>query len=61
MRAAARSRGASAAREDADLAADPESVARAVCLRMLTGAPKTRAQLAEALRRRGVPDDAAER
>ena len=28
---------------------------------MLTGAPKTRAQLAEALRRRGVPDDAAER
>jgi regulatory protein len=28
---------------------------------MLTGAPKTRAQLAEALRRRSVPDDVAER
>ncbi len=32
-----------------------------MCLRLLTGAPKTRAQLAEALRRRGVPDDVAER
>lgn len=61
IRAAARSKGVAAAREDAELAADPESVARAVCLRMLTGAPKTRAQLAEALRRRGVPDEVAER
>ena len=61
IRAAARSKGTAAAREDAELAADPESVAQAVCLRMLTGAPKTRAQLAEALRRRGVPDDVAER
>ncbi|TDE54594.1 recombination regulator RecX [Nonomuraea mesophila] len=41
-------------------AADPESVARAICLRLLTMAPKTRAQLAEALRKREVPDDAAE-
>jgi regulatory protein len=40
--------------------ADPESVARAICLRALTGAPKTRQQLAELLVRRGVPDDAAE-
>jgi regulatory protein len=40
--------------------ADPESVARLVCLRLLTAAPRTRAQLADALRRRGVPDDAAE-
>ena len=39
--------------------ADPESVARAICLRQLTGAPRTRAQLAEALRRRGVPDEVA--
>ena len=38
---------------------DPESVARAVCLRALTGAPKTRKQLADLLARRGVPEDAA--
>ncbi|WP_308164306.1 recombination regulator RecX [Nonomuraea sediminis] len=40
--------------------ADPESVARAVVLRLLTMAPKTRAQLAEALRKRDIPDEAAE-
>ncbi len=39
--------------------ADPEAVARLICLRQLTAAPRTRAQLAETLRRRGVPDDAA--
>ncbi|RCG32556.1 recombination regulator RecX [Sphaerisporangium album] len=39
---------------------DPEAVARAVCLRLLTMAPRTRAQLAEALRRRDIPDEAAE-
>ena len=39
---------------------DPEVVAQQICLRMLTAAPRTRAQLAEALRRRGVPQDAAE-
>jgi regulatory protein len=39
--------------------ADPEAVARQICLRMLTAAPRTHAQLASALRRRGVPDDAA--
>jgi regulatory protein len=39
---------------------DPESVARGICLRALTGAPKTRQQLADLLSRRGVPDDAAE-
>jgi regulatory protein len=38
---------------------DPESVARIICLRMLTAAPRTQAELAKALRRRGVPDDAA--
>ena len=38
---------------------DPESVARLICLRLLTAAPRTRAQLADALRRRGVPEDAA--
>ncbi|MHB1596276.1 MAG: regulatory protein RecX [Streptosporangiaceae bacterium] len=40
--------------------ADPESVARLICLRLLTAAPRTRAQLADTLRRRNVPDDAAE-
>jgi regulatory protein len=39
--------------------ADPEAVARQICLRLLTGAPRTQAQLAAALRRRGVPDQAA--
>jgi len=39
---------------------DPESVARGICLRALTGAPKTRQQLADLLAQRGVPDDAAE-
>jgi regulatory protein len=40
---------------------DPESVARSICLRQLAAAPRTRAQLAETLARRGVPDDAADR
>ncbi|GAB2912644.1 hypothetical protein GCM10027203_10130 [Nonomuraea fastidiosa] len=40
--------------------ADPEAVARAICLRLLTIAPKTRAQLADALRKRDVPEEAAE-
>jgi regulatory protein len=35
------------------------AVARALCLRALTGTAKTRAQLAELLAKRGVPDDAA--
>ncbi len=39
--------------------ADPEAVARQICLRMLTTAPRTQAQLAAAMRRRGVPEDAA--
>ncbi len=38
---------------------DPEAVARAVCLRALTGAPKTRQQLADLLARKGVPEHAA--
>lgn len=38
---------------------DPESVARGLCLRALTGAPKTRQQLADLLDRREVPEDAA--
>jgi regulatory protein len=44
-----------------DPSGDPESVARSICLRQLAAAPRTRAQLAETLARRGVPDDAADR
>jgi regulatory protein len=40
--------------------ADPEAVARQICLRMLASAPRTRAQLATALQRRRVPQEAAE-
>lgn len=40
---------------------DPETTARTICLRMLTAAPRTRADLAGTLAKRGVPDDAAER
>ena len=39
---------------------DPESVARGICLRALTGAPKTRQQLADLLAKADVPDEAAE-
>ena len=40
--------------------ADPESVARSICLAQLEHAPRTRAELAAALSDRGVPDDVAE-
>ncbi len=39
---------------------DPEAQARQICLRLLTAAPRTRAQLAQALRRRGIPAETAE-
>jgi regulatory protein len=39
---------------------DPEAAARQICLRLLTAAPRTRVQLADALRRRKVPAPAAE-
>lgn len=39
---------------------DPESVARSICLKLLTMSPKTRAQLADALAAKGIPEDAAE-
>lgn len=42
-----------------DVDADPESVARAICLRLLTNRPCTRAELATELRRRRVPEEAA--
>ena len=43
-------------KDDAD---DPEARAREICLRLLTLAPRTRAQLADALRKRGIPDTVA--
>ncbi len=39
---------------------DPVEQARALCLRLLTGTPRTRKQLADAMRRREIPEEAAE-
>ncbi|MCX4765437.1 recombination regulator RecX [Streptomyces sp. NBC_01275] len=39
---------------------DPAERARAICLRLLTGTPRTRKQLADALHKREIPDDVAE-
>ncbi|MCZ9346516.1 recombination regulator RecX, partial [Streptomyces sp. TRM76130] len=39
---------------------DPVEQARALCLRLLTGSPRTRKQLADALRKKEIPEDAAE-
>ncbi|MCK1798763.1 recombination regulator RecX [Streptomyces sp. XM4193] len=39
---------------------DPAERARQICLRLLTGTPRTRQQLAEALRKREIPEEAAE-
>jgi len=38
---------------------DPEALARSIALRLLTGAPRSRAELAEAMARKDVPDDVA--
>ena len=43
-------------KDDAD---DPEARAREICLRLLTLTPRTRAQLSDALRKRGIPDTVA--
>ena len=45
----------------ADREPDPESVARTIALRQLTAAPRSRAQLAEAMAKRDVPEDVADR
>ena len=39
---------------------DPEAAALEICLRLLTAAPRTRAQLDQALRRRGIAQSAAD-
>lgn len=46
--------------ETAEPPADPAERARAICLRLLTGTPRTRKQLADALRKREIPDEVAE-
>ncbi|MFJ9540194.1 recombination regulator RecX [Streptomyces sp. NPDC101225] len=46
--------------EQEESSGDPVERARAICLRLLTGTPRTRKQLADALRKREIPDDAAE-
>ncbi|MER6299555.1 regulatory protein RecX [Kitasatospora sp. NPDC001539] len=51
---------ARAARTRAEEPVDPETGARDICLRLLTGAAKTRKQLADALRKREIPEDVAE-
>lgn len=38
---------------------DPVERARALCLRLLTGRPRTRTELADALHRHGIPDEVA--
>jgi regulatory protein len=40
---------------------DPDSVARTICLKLLTQRARSRMELADALRNRNVPDDAAAR
>jgi regulatory protein len=47
--------------EPAGAEPDPESAARTIALRRLATAPQTRAQLDDAMRRRGVPDETRER
>lgn len=49
------------AADDQQPPGDPESVARVVCLRMLDQRARSRAELATALRKRGVPDEPAAR
>ncbi|WP_411107492.1 recombination regulator RecX [Streptomyces sp. cmx-4-9] len=38
----------------------PEEQARAICLRLLTGSPRTRRQLADALHKRGIPEEVSQ-
>ncbi|SDK33492.1 recombination regulator RecX [Streptomyces indicus] len=40
--------------------ADPAERARNICLRLLTGTPRTRKQLADALRKKEIPDEVAD-
>ncbi|MFB8773129.1 recombination regulator RecX [Streptomyces broussonetiae] len=46
--------------EKVESSGDPAERARAICLRLLTGTPRTRKQLADALSKREIPDEVAE-
>ena len=46
--------------EEGESPGDPVERARAICLRLLTGTPRTRKQLADALRKREIPEDVAD-
>ncbi|MEU9410704.1 recombination regulator RecX [Streptomyces sp. NPDC048281] len=46
--------------EQGEPPADPAERARAICLRLLTGTPRTRKQLADALHKREIPDEVVE-
>jgi regulatory protein len=50
----------SAAGRDNTAETDPAARARQVCYRLLTLAPRTKAQLADALAKRGIPEDVAD-
>lgn len=52
--------GSSESRASREPPLDPEEQARALCLRLLTGSPRTRRQLADAMRKREIPDEVAE-
>lgn len=52
--------GSSESRASREPPLDPEEQARALCLRLLTGSPRTRRQLADAMRKREIPDDVAD-
>ncbi|SEN38864.1 recombination regulator RecX [Actinacidiphila rubida] len=52
--------GSSESRASQEPPLDPEEQARALCLRLLTGTPRTRRQLADAMRKREIPDDVAQ-
>lgn len=60
-RGGSRSSGSSSSsRAEREEPQDPVEQARNICLRLLTGTPRTRKQLADALRKREIPDEAAE-
>ncbi|WNI18376.1 recombination regulator RecX [Actinacidiphila sp. ITFR-21] len=52
--------GSSESRASREPPLDPEEQARALCLRLLTGTPRTRRQLADAMRKQEIPDEVAE-
>jgi regulatory protein len=55
-----RARRRTAGDRDDEQGGDPEAAALEICLRLLTAAPRTRAQLDQALRRRGMAQSATD-